>query len=320
MQDNLPMHLLISHATPPGPQCQDAIAQLALPNLTELLGLLTATPPLLGAPDTLTPLTERLRATHLGLQGADGLIPWAAMDAQQLGLTKIHGDAGWAWITPCHLNAQSGNILMDDPLALDVSAQECDTLRTAMKRYFDEDGIALHPLSNSTWLAFGEVFKDLPTASLERVAGSAIDSWMPLQEQAKHLRRLQNEMQMLLYTHAVNDARTASGKPTINAFWVSGTGTPAPLGPVAPEPLDCVDTLRRASLRDDPSAWKEAWETLDRIRLADLILRAKSAKPVQLTLCGPRMAVTLELQNKPWWGRIQQRFSMSSPGQLLGSL
>jgi hypothetical protein len=320
MQDNLPMHLLISHAAPPGPHCQAAIAQLALPNLTELLGLLTATPPLLGAPDALTPLPERLRATSMGLQAQDGLIPWAAMDAQQLGLTKMHGDAGWAWITPCHLNVQSNHILMDDPLELDVSAQESETLRAAMKRYFDEDGIALHPLNNGTWLAFGDVFKDLPTASLERVAAASIEPWMPPQEGAKLLHRLQNEMQMLLYTHSVNDARSALGKPTINAFWVSGTGTPKPSPTSNAEPLECVDTLRQAALRDDPQAWQAAWQTLDCTKLADLLKVAKLAQPVQLTLCGPRMAATLELQNKPWWGRIQQRFSMSSPEQLLNSL
>ena len=314
------MHLLISHATPPGPQCQAAIGQLALPNLHELLSLLTATPPLLSAPEALTPLPERLRATYMGMQVQDGLIPWAALDAQQLGLTKMHGDAGWAWITPCHLNVQSNHILMDDPLELDVSAQECETLRAAMKRYFEEDGITLHPLSNGTWLAFGEVFKDLPTASLERVAGSAIDPWMPLQEHAKHLRRLQNEMQMLLYTHAVNDARGALGKPTINAFWISGTGTPAPAPTASTTTLECVDALRQSALRDDPHAWQAAWQTLDGTKLAELVQRAKMAKPVQLTLCGPRMAATLELQNKPWWGRIQQRFSVSSPEQLLNSL
>ena len=314
------MHLLISHARPPGPHCQGAIAQLALPNLTELLGLLTATPPIVDSPEALTPLPERLRATHMGLQGLDGLLPWAAVDAQHLGLTKIHGDAGWAWVTPCHLNAQSDHILMDDPLELDVTTAECETLRAAMHRYFEEDGISLHPLSNGTWLAFGEVFKDLPTASLERVAGCAINDWMPLQESAKHLRRLQNEMQMLLYTHAVNDARSTLGKPTINAFWVSGTGTPKPSSDAGTAPLESVDTLRKAALRDDPHAWQEAWQALDHTHLADLVQRAKSAKPVQLTLCGPRMAATLELQNKPWWGRLQQRFSVSSAEQLLNSL
>ena len=82
------MHLLISHAAPPGRQCQDAIQKLELPRFTELLNLLTPTPPMLGSPDSLSPLAERLRANSEGLQGADGLIPWAAIDAQHLGLTK----------------------------------------------------------------------------------------------------------------------------------------------------------------------------------------------------------------------------------------
>jgi hypothetical protein len=320
MQDNRTMHLLISHAAPPGPLCQAAIEQLVLPHLSELLSLLTPTPPVLGSPETLTPLPERVRANTLGLPFADGLIPWAAMDAQQLGLTKIHGDAGWAWISPCHLEVRSNQVCMDDPQDLHISTQECETLRAAMKRYFEEDGITLHPLTNGTWLAFGNVFKDLPTASLERVAGTTIDPWTPQQEHAKHLRRLQNEMQMLLYTHAVNDSRSARRLPTINAFWVSGTGTPAATPPAGGDPLECVDTLRQAALRDDAQAWASAWQDLDNSRLGEMVRLAKSGKPVLLTLCGQRMAATLEFQNKPWWGRLQQRFSMSSPIQLLQSL
>ncbi len=315
------MHLFISHAAPTGLQCQAAISQLVLPNLHELLGLLSPSPPLLGSPDTLTPLSERVRANSLGLQGPDGLVPWAATDAQHLGLTKIHGDAGWAWITPCHLTAQSNQVQMDDPLELNLTTQECDTLRAAMKRYFEEDGITLHPLSNGTWLAFGPVFKDLPTASLERVAGNSIDAWMPQQEHARHLRRLQNEMQMLLYTHAVNDARTARGLATINAFWISGTGTPsATPSTVATERLEQVDNLRKSALRDDDYGWTQAWQALDAGPLAELLQRAKSGKPARLTVCGERMAITLAPQDKPWWSRIQQHFTAASPQQLLQTL
>ena len=320
MRDNLAMHLFISHAAPTGPNCQAAIAELSLPNLNELLGQLSPTPPMLGSPDTLTPLAERIRANSLGLQGPDGLIPWAATDAQHLGLTKIHGDAGWAWITPCHLTAHSNQVRMDDPLDLHVSTQECETLRSAMKRYFEEDSITLHPLSNGTWLAFGAVFKDLPTASLERVAGSSIDAWMPQQEHAKHLRRLQNEMQMLLYTHAVNDSRTTRGLATINAFWISGTGTPGPAPAKSPERMDHLDGLRTSALQDDAHAWMQAWQELDTTHLAELLRSVKAGKAVQLTLCGERTAVTLETQDKPWWGRIQQRFSTASSQQLLQTL
>ena len=314
------MHLFISHAAGTGPNCQTAIAQLALPNLNELLGQLSPIPPMLGSPDTLTPLAERMRSNSLGLQGPDGLIPWAAADAQQLGLTKTHGHAGWAWITPCHLTAQSNQVRMDDPLDLHITTQECDTLRGAMKRYFEEDGITLHPLSNGTWLAFGPVFKDLPTASLERVAGNSIDAWMPQQEHAKHLRRLQNEMQMLLYTHAVNDSRTARGLATINAFWISGTGTPGPAPAKPPERMELLEGLRKTALQDDAFGWMQAWQELDRTRLAELLQSVKAGKTVQLTLCGERTAVTLETQDKPWWGRIQQRFSTASSQQLLQTL
>ena len=320
MRDNQIMHVLISHAAPPGPHCQQAIAQVSLPRLNELLGLLTPTPPMPGSPDALTPLAERLRANSRGLQGGDGLIPWAAIDAQHLGLTKTRGDAGWAWITPCHLDVQSNHVAMQDPKALNLSSTECETLRAAMQGYFTEDGIELHPLSDSTWLAFGPVFRDLPTASLERVAGGSVDAWMPQQEQARPIRRLQNEMQMLLYTHPVNDARSARRVSTVNAFWASGTGTPSNTPPPPAGNLDCVDVLRAAALQDDPQAWLDAWAQLDATVLADLVQRAKSGKPVELSLCGERMAATLTLQDKPWWSRIQQRFSASSPQQLLQSL
>ena len=314
------MHLLISHAAPPGRQCQDAIQKLELPRFTELLNLLTPTPPMLGSPDSLSPLAERLRANSEGLQGADGLIHWAAIDAQHLGLTKTRGNAGWAWVTPCHLDAQSHHLSMKDPHELALSATECETLRNAMEPYFAEDGIELHSLSDCTWLAFGEVFRDLPTTSLERVAGTHVDVWLHQQKQPKSLQRLHNEMQMLLHTHAVNVAREARGATTVNAFWISGTGSPeAQPNPVS-ERLECVDALRQSALRDDAKAWTAAWATLDATVLADLVQSAKAGKSVKLTLCGERMAATLELQDKPWWSRIQQRFSTASPQQLLQSL
>lgn len=315
------MHLLIPHACPPGPQCQAAIGQLVLPKLTELMGLLSALPATVGSPDSLTPLAERLRAQAMGLSGADGLIPWAALDAQQLGLTKIHGADGWAWITPCHLSMQSEQVLMDDPNDLQISVEESETLRAAMKRYFEDDGITLHTLTTGTWLAHGNLFKNLPTASLDRVAGAAINRWIPMQPEAKLLRRLQNEMQMLLYTHGVNTVRDKRKLPAINAFWVSGTGTPPTTPAVADTSMEWVDALRHTALRDDATGWLQAWHTLDESVLAPAALRAKTGKaPLRITLCGQRQAVTLELQDKPWWSRVKQHFAGSAPQQLLQSL
>ena len=314
------MHIVIPYAAPLGPQCQAALAQLQLPALAALLELLQPTPPLLGSEASLTPLAERVQAKCMGLVGADGLVPWAALDAEQLGLRRVHGDGGWAWITPCHWQINADHVAMDDPRELALSAAESEALREAMQPYFAEDGIQLHPLSNNTWLAHGAMLADLPTASLERVRGGRVDDWMPNQG-AQALRRLQHEMQMLLYTHPVNDARTQRGQVPVNSFWVSGTGTLAdpPVATSAAQ-AELVQTLAAPAQRDDAYAWMQAWAALDAGTLTDLLRHAKANEPVQLTLCGERMATTFELQSSAWWNRLQRRFTAPPPAEFLQTL
>ena len=314
------MHLLISHAAPPGPQCQAALAQLSLPRLAELLGLLTAQAPVAGTPGTLTPLGERVRAQCLGFGGADGLIAWAAADAEQLGLTRQNGNTGWAWITPCHWEPQANHVAMGHPEDLNLSVQECEALRVALQPYFSSDAIQLHPLDRGTWLAQGDVFKDLPTASLERVAGASVDAWLPRQAQARSLRKLQSEMEMLLHTHAANALRAARGAPTVNAFWVSGTGTPVAAAASTVQPVRVDQTLKSLARHDNPAAWQQAWHALDTGPITELLQRAKAGQPAALTLCGERQALRWELQQQAWWNRLQNRMGSAVPQQLLGTL
>ena len=49
-------------------------------------------------------------------------------------------------------------------------------------------------------------------------------------------------------------------------------------------------TLRDAALREDWRTWATAWAALDAGPVADLLRRAESGAPVQLTLCGERNA------------------------------
>ena len=99
-----------------------------------------------------------------------------------------HGDTGWAWITPCHWQINADHVAMDHPDTLALDAHEIDALREAMQPYFAEDGITLHSLNHSTWLAHGEILCDLPTASLARACGAKVDRWMPRVAQARSLR------------------------------------------------------------------------------------------------------------------------------------
>ncbi|MDE2417607.1 MAG: hypothetical protein KGN32_07350 [Burkholderiales bacterium] len=311
------MHLVIDHAAPSGPHCQAATAKLQLPHLAAWLGRLAPAQKRAGGPQDLTPLSEHLRAAARGIDAEDGLLPWAAADAHRLGLKEASQLGGWAWITPCHWRVNAYHVEMLDPADLALTDEETATLMDAMRGYFAGDGITLQALTTGTWLAHGAVFKELATASLERARDARIDTWMPRQPQAKTLRRLQNEMQMLLYTHPVNDARAAQRQTTVNSFWVSGTGElPANYpGAAEPETLTVDASLRAAALRDDAAAWLEAWSRLDSSALAKA-----DAGSLTLTLCGEHQAITFAPVKGSWLTRLRKRLNAPTPVQLLSTL
>jgi hypothetical protein len=321
------MHTLIPFAAAPGPQCHQALDRLALPHLEKLLQRLVPEPALEGKSDALTPLHERFAAKAAGLAGPDGLIPWAAHEAQARGLTALHGADGWAWITPCHWTVHADHVAMADPAHMSLTTEDIDTLWRAMEPYFAEDGITLfahapeHPARSTTrsWLAHGAVFRDLPTASLDRVAGQKVDSWMPRQPQAKTLRRLQNEMQMLLYTHPLNDERAKYKLASINSFWVSGTGV-LDTAPSPAQALTMDTSLRTSALADDAAQWAFAWHALDSSVLKQALELVEQNQPIEITLCGERRAVTLQHREAGLWRRLTRRLADPQALALLKTL
>lgn len=184
-------------------------------------------------------------------------------------------------------------VLMQDPAALELHDEHARELFAALQAWFADDGIELNLETPQRWLARGELFRDLVSASLDRVSGRDVAAWMPESPQARILHRLQSEMQMLLYTHPVNDARAAQGLPAVNSFWVSGAGALPPTVPEISAPaLDL--SLRESALRQDWAAWAQAWQQLDATRGAALLAAQERGEPVRLTLCGERAWQTFE--------------------------
>jgi hypothetical protein len=311
------MPTLITHASPlPG---QPAPSALQLPHLSTLLRLLTPGTRVTADEDSLSPLHELLEAQTLGLAAQDGLLPWAALQARALSLPAPEAGEGWAWLTPCHWQVNSDHVRMADPLDSQIDAEESQTVMETLRAYLQEDGITLHSLQDSgNWLARGPVFLDLPTASLRRAAGGAVDHWLPRQPQARPLRRLQNELQMLIYSHPVNEARAARGLLPINSFWVSGTGTlPAHFTPPA---NPTVHALGAPALRADASAWLQAWQAIDNSVIHPLLDKARGGEAVELILCGDNAAQTFTLQPQGLWTRLSKRFATTDIPALLQNL
>lgn len=319
------MHLLIPFASSSSEYARRTLRDLKLPHLERLLARLTPVHLDAGSEDTLSPPHERAHARLLGLNGPDGLIPWAARQARQtLATVPWDPDEAWGWVTPCRWQVGRDHIRMDPPDALALQETESRALLAAMQPYFEEDGIVLHYDKPTRWLARSALFRDLATASLDRVAGRDLDAWMPKSALAAPIRRLQNEMQMLLYTHPVNDARAERGLPPVNSFWLSGTGALGASSMLASEPaLTLPRQLADAALREDWSAWGQAWQQLDAHEGAALLAALDQPGPPEratLTLCGERSAQTFAAAPRGLWARLTNIFGRQPLSNLLDKL
>jgi hypothetical protein len=276
-----------------------------------LLAQLTLVDSDIGSEESFSPPHERALAKARGLPVVDGCIPWAAQDAAELGL-KDANSAVWGRVTLCNNFVGSGSMTMEDPALLQVTEAESRQLLADMTPYFYEDGLTLHDVGSSQWLVSGEPLRDVRTASLDRVIGKDLSDWQPALGESAKLRRLQNEMQMMLYIHTVNDARNCSKAATINSIWLHGTGELISLKPQVSTNINININMPRsladAALREDWAAWVNAWEQLDATLCADLLKRAQAGEPVTLNLCGERSALTYELRPKSAFERLKGSF------------
>jgi hypothetical protein len=315
------MHVLIPFASALSDGCQAALPGLKLPHLGKLLARLRPQTLDCGDEHTWSPPHERVMAKAQGLPHADGQIPWAAARANNDAVLRAQGGA-WSFVTLCHWQASTFEVSMRQIPMHGLTGDESEALLAAMRPFLEQDGITLHLLEPGRWLARGEVFADLRTASPDRVQGRNLEPWMPGTAEAGSLIRLVSEMQMLLYTHPVNDAREARGALPANALWFSGAGVLADAYSThtSTQDLQVIHGLKDAALNEDWSAWAATWQELDATLMADLLAALARGEPVQLTLCGERHAQTWLAQPLGLLQKIKAKFPSQPISNILKSL
>jgi hypothetical protein len=309
-------HYLIPFASVGSDGCKHAWKTLQLPHLDKLLQHMAVASTDTADEYTLSPPHERAAAQQLGLWTQDGCTPWAA---HELAGSKAYGyqtGQAWAVITPCFWHVGVDQIQMLQPESLQLSEADSRAVLEAVRPYFAEDGIALHYSSPTRWFAQSPLFEDLATASLDRVVGRNVNAWMSEGPRAAPLRRLQNEMQMLLYTHPVNDLRQAAGQLAVNSFWVSGAGSlSAHAAAHGASSFTVLDTLRTPALHENWDCWSGAWQQLDATVFKDLNTPALRTQPFSITWCGERSAQRWNSVKPSLWSdmtRFLRRFPTHS--------
>ncbi len=313
------MHLLIPFASALSEASSHVLRDLHLPNLAQLLASLTPAATDAGDEYTLSPPHERALAAAWGWRGDDGALPFAAHAASTDGVAV--GALAWGLVTPAHWHVGRDHVSLVDPEALQLTEAESRTAFDAVRELFESEGFTLAWGAPLRWYAAHESLADLPCAALDRVIGRNIDLWIRAGAQAhphaRLVRRLQSEVQLLLYPHALNEEREQRGALTLNSFWLSGCGRRQPVQ--AGEAL-VNDTLRAPLLAQDWAAWADAWRALDSDALASLLSEAQAGKPTSLTLCGERGAQRFESATRSLWQRLGSRFKSPAPNTILEAL
>ncbi|MBB5204281.1 hypothetical protein HNQ51_001595 [Inhella inkyongensis] len=232
----------------------------------------------------------------------------AARAAQAVGLSAGLAPGPWALLSPLHLqlDAQQAVAL---PIT-DLQPAESAALFEALSVLFPAaEGWRTQTLPEGgcgTWLLAHPQLESLRVASLARVVQRPLTPWLPSE---RWLRRLQNEAQMLLHDHPVNQAREAQGRLRVNSVWLWGSGSALSRSPgSAPAPADL-------------HLWPEVsdWEALDRGPIAALLQAAAQGQAARLTLAGDARCLSW-LAPKPGWRWPWQRRRQTDLSPLLQSL
>lgn len=313
------MHLLIPFASALSEAASHVLNDLQLPNLARLLARLTPAAADSGDEYSLSPPHERALASAWGWRGADGALPFAAHAAALDGV--VVGEQAWGLVTPAHWHVGRDHVTLADPEALQLGEAESRAAFEAVRELFESEAFTLVWGAPSRWYVAHESLAGLPCASLDRVIGRNVDLWIrhgaAFQSQARLVRRLQSEVQLLLYPHALNEVREQRDALTLNSFWLSGCGRAQA---VPANDVVVNDSLRAPLLAQDWVTWADAWRALDSGALATLLADAQAGRTARLTLCGERTAQRFAHTERSLWQQLGSRFKSPAPHTILEAL
>jgi hypothetical protein len=283
------MHLLIPHAAAQDEAARHAFSSLALPHLTALLARLA--PAETWGSDEYSPHPpHHLALAALRGQAAPSAAAWAVEADDQL---------AWALLTPVHLAVGTDGVDVLPPAALHLSESDAARFAALLQPLWPQaEGWQWRLLDATRWaLGHASALDGLQAASIERAAGRPIEPWLP---ESRVLRRWQNEAQMLLHGHALNEAREARGEPVVNSVWIGDIGRAS--GRDADVTVDA--RLTGPMLSGDLAAWAEAWQRLD----AGPLKALAADRHASLTLCGERFARRFTAQPQGLFETLKRRW------------
>ncbi len=145
-------------------------------------------------------------------------LPVAKLRAQRCGLQT---EAMWC-LDPVHVQIDQDEAVLVANEGIELSAHEAQHLIEDLNQHLAQDGLRIHYYQPHQWLLEGDFA--LTTQSIYDVMQQRLQSYQPQGQDASRWQALLNELQMLLYTHSVNEQRELRQEPTVNSLWLWGGG------------------------------------------------------------------------------------------------
>jgi len=213
--------LLVPELIWPEPDDRETLDDLACPALNTLLARsrLMRRPP------------QSMEATLADAFGQPEGASYAAF--RLLGEPNAPVEAGqtcWINADPVHLRFHQDQVILADSGSFGIELDEARALADELNRQLSDTGY-FHVAAADRWylqLVDSTPLDGFENPPLSAVAGRRIERLLPETPQARLLRTLHNEAQMLLYAHPINQQRENAGRMPINSLWLWGAGTLPP--------------------------------------------------------------------------------------------
>lgn len=131
---------------------------------------------------------------------------------------------------PVHLRADTNGLVLFDAASFELDQDDSRALLETLAEHLAADGWRLQQSHPQRWYLVGEQPLDLVTTALPRRRGTPVSTTHFAGKDATFWTNRLNEMQMLLHSHPVNQARALRGQVAINSIWLWGAGELQPPG------------------------------------------------------------------------------------------
>ena len=127
-------------------------------------------------------------------------------------------------VDPVYQQMDINHATLADQSLLNLDSDEATALLQTLNDQFADDGLRFesdHPLR---WYCCFDRAMAINTVSLSAATGRDVSLCRPTGEDSRHWRSLLAEIEMILFSHPINQQREARGELPVNSVWLWGEG------------------------------------------------------------------------------------------------